>query len=254
MMLLFDNRREALCLLVVICCISHLVKAGVPCSSNTDCKSKLVTTGDSVCEDGFCTNPFQSGCLKTMAKQYGKKKKIRFARAFDKERICNSNDAEDQKHTPPRKKYDSCRKSTLNDIFTYDEVRLAPSKRISATFLSWIHQILLTEIMEVPTTMEHGDGSRGTGEVSFYDRTNGFKAVSSGFATNVVDALLEADNNDGDCSQTESPCAHVLPDVWADEPVYPLLQGEIRTFHETNSPFSISYFRHVSYKYYSRPH
>ena len=46
------------------------------------------------------------------------------------------------------------------------------------------------------------------------------------FATNVVDALVEADNNDGDCSRTESPCAHVLPDVWADEPVYPLLQGE----------------------------
>ena len=194
------------------------VQAGVPCSSNIDCKSKLVTAGDSVCEDGFCTNPFQSGCLKTMAKQYGKKKKFRIPGAFDKIRICNSDDDNSIKDESVKAEY--CRQP---DYFSYDEVRISPSNWESAIIISWVYQILLTELLDVPATMEHGDGISGRG--SFYDRKNNFVYVKSAFEKEIHTTLWKSDELEGDCSKTTEPCAHILPEVW-DSGVDPEFQCE----------------------------
>lgn len=190
-----------------------VTRAGLQCNSNLDCQSRLITPGVSICENGECTNPFEDGCLKVMAEKYGKKDDSRFSRALEMNRICNSDDKNDENN--------QCRKSPLGDIFTYEEVRIAPGKRISSVFFSWIYQILLTELMEVPSTLEHGGGRRGDG--SFYDRVNGFNTVNTGFEENVVDALLEANNQNGNCQTADKPCAHIMPDVWANDEVY---QGE----------------------------
>ena len=220
MIILFNNRRQALCLLAVICCIQHTVKAGVPCTSNIDCKSKLITAGDSVCEDGFCTNPFQSGCLQTMAKQYGNKKEFRIPGVFDRIRICNS---DDNLIKDEAVKAEFCRQP---DYFSYDEIRISPSNWESAIIISWVYQILLTELLDVPVTMEHGDGMNGKG--SFYDRKNNFVYVKSAFEKEIHTTLWKSDELDGDCSKTTDPCAHILPEVW-DSSLDPELQCEFET-------------------------
>ena len=78
--------------------------------------------------------------------------------------------------------------------------------------VSWIQQIILSEIYGVPVTMELGKGN--SPEASFYDDENRFTIPDNIY---LIDALLEADRVGGDCSLTDQPCAHVLPEVWTSE-------------------------------------
>ena len=185
---------------------SHATIYGVPCTTDNDCSdSQGLIQGVSVCENGKCTNPFEQGCLNVMSEKYGKKN-IPFPSAFEKTRICNSDDD----ITPEDKKI--CRKSTLADYFLYDEVRIAPSNWEAAVMMAWIYQILLTEVVEVPVTLENGDGKIGVG--SFYDRTNGFTFVDGEYERDIITTIWEAERVGGNCTKTDKPCAHMLPDVW----------------------------------------
>ena len=76
-----------------------------PCKRNDDCKSSL-------CEDGFCISPFESGCL-------SRQNRTRFT-----DRVCNSND----KHLGSR----SCRDPDME----YVEIRVAPGNWESALLVS----------------------------------------------------------------------------------------------------------------------
>lgn len=181
--------------------VSVYAAAGVVCNTDDDCGSNGLIRGVSVCENGKCTNPFEKGCLKAMSEKHGKKE-IRYPKALEQTRICNSDDGESQER---------CREKV--GTLAYDEVRIAPSNWESAIFMSWIYQIVLTEMLEVPATMKYKDGKKGAG--SFYDRSNGFDVTNdSNDAPSFTDTLLEADKLDGDCSKTDKPCAHILPDVW----------------------------------------
>ena len=191
-------------LLTAIFIPAPLITASVRCTTNSDCESKLITPGVSICEDGKCTNPFERGCLQTMADAYGMKKDFRIPGVFNRTRLCNSDDEISER----TKQW--CRKP---DFFAYDEVRIAPSNWESAVLLSWVYQILLTEVLEVPATMEHGDGIRGKG--SFYDRDNAFVFPASAFEKIIHTTLWKSDELDGDCSKSIEPCAHILPDVWS---------------------------------------
>ena len=185
---------------------SYATRYGVSCTTDNDCgESQGLIRGVSVCENGKCTNPFEQGCLHTMGKKYGTKS-IQVPSAFEEIRICNSDDGLKQgleKH---------CRKPTLADFFQYDEIRIAPSNWESAIFMSWIFQILLTELLEVPATIENGDGKKGVG--SFYDRNNGFTFVDGNYENEIHTTLWESERLQDNCSKTDKPCAHVLPDIW----------------------------------------
>lgn len=183
-----------------------VIRAGLACNSNSDCQSKLITPGVSTCENGECTNPFERGCLKIMAEKHGEKD-FRVASVFEKMRICNSDDDV----ISGNKEW--CRQPDFSDFFSYDEVRIVPGNWESAVIIGWVYQILLTEVLEVPATMEYGDGVRGRG--SFYDRNSAFIYVSSDFEQEVHTALWKADDLSGDCSKTEEPCAHIIPEVWS---------------------------------------
>ena len=181
--------------------VQLLVVCGVPCNNDKDCgESQDLIQGVSICENGKCTNPFEQGCLNVMSEKHDKKD-IPFPSAFEKSRICNS---DDDKHF--------CRKPKLADFFLCDEVRIAPSNWESSIIMAWIYQILLTEILEVPVTLENADGKKGVG--SFYDRTNGFTFVDGDYESMIHLTLLESERVKGDCSKTNKPCAHVLPDIW----------------------------------------
>ena len=182
---------------------------GLSCTTNDDCsESQEVIQGVSVCENGKCTNPFELGCLNVMGEKYGKKN-IRFPSVFETTRICNSDDDINMTAVEDKKR---CRKPTLADFFQYDEIRVAPGNWESAIIMAWIYQIILTEVLEVPVTIENRDGKKGVG--SFYDKTSGFTFFDGDYQNNIRKTLWESTRVKGDCSKTDKPCAHVLPDVW----------------------------------------
>jgi len=55
--------------------------------------------------------------------------------------------------------------------FDYGEIRIGPGNWESSMFGAWISQILLSEVLRVPATVETG---KGAGGCSFYDLHNNF--------------------------------------------------------------------------------
>ena len=155
------------------------VSASVECNHTSTCESAL--RSGSECLDGYCTNPFSKGCLRSIL---GEDYKLR---------TCNSQDGPGA----------TCAVSPLD----YMEVRIAPSNWESAMFYSWIIQILLSEALDVPTSIETNVGG---GALNFYDSKNGFAYPKK---ANPFDALYEA-NEVIDCLNTDKPCAHLIPEVW----------------------------------------
>ena len=81
------------------------------------------------------------------------------------------------------------------------------------------------ELLDVPSTMEHGDGIAGKG--SFYDRKSEMVIVQDEHASNLSKTLFVANDLDGDCSQSTEPCAHILPDVWKKIEMNKQARGEV---------------------------
>lgn len=126
-----------------------------------------------------------------------------------KQRICNSDDNAANDFT-------TCRKASLDSILTYDEIRIASGDWESSIFLSWIMQILMSEILDVPVTIETSQ-PRSVGSLSFYSETNDmvYPAVPYNY-----DALRRATDLNGDCNVADldsgsEACAHILPEVWS---------------------------------------
>ena len=192
------------------------VVADIACNSTSDCHRILIAPGVSICENGFCTNPFEQGCLKAMGGKYGKKNITRIKHLFDNVRICNSDDKEalvnsedlDNKHEI---KDWTCRKPNWLEHIQWDEVRIGNMPWGTAIAFSWLFQIILMEFLEVPATIEHGI-YYAPGEGSFYQRTNVEVVYASYVGSDQMDLILETHNVEGDCRKSENPCAHVLPE------------------------------------------
>jgi hypothetical protein len=75
-------------------------------------------------------------------------------------RVCNSNDPPDRRyqinnatqHQQPGQEFLTCRQPE----FDYLEIRIATGNWDSATMLGWLTQIILSELLGVPTTIESG--------------------------------------------------------------------------------------------------
>jgi hypothetical protein len=140
-------------------------------------------------EEGFCSNPFhQGGCLQ------------QFKPDWTRTRICHSDDP------PEALSGGACRLSPID----YLEVRIQSQNWESAFFGAWILQIVLSEILDVPVSIE--TGTEGL-SVDFYDVNSRFD-----YGKNSLDPLTTAFEV-GDCrlvkqSQTYEPCAHMVPESW----------------------------------------
>ena len=184
------------------------------CETTEDCIDQLITPGVSVCENNTCTNPYEQGCLKAMGDSYGKKNLTRLKNVFEEIRICNSDDyIIDDENTTDSTNLASCRQPEWKEFFEIGEIRIANSPWTSAFIFSYMIQIILTELLEVPTTTENGiDHEKGYG--SFYDREDTpFYYPWYGYYEVELDALIEASRVDGNCELTDKPCAHVIPDA-----------------------------------------
>lgn len=138
---------------------------------------------------GFGNNPYQEGCLS--AKNLTRKL-----------RVCNSEDDPNEKN---------CRRPQMD----YAEIRLIPQDWESVMFSTWIIQILLSEILDVPTTVETGDSKS---QLNFYHPDSPWDYPS---LTNFMDALENTETVDGDCSKASDnhpdgylSCGHFVAEVW----------------------------------------
>ena len=84
-----------------------------------------------------------------------------------------------------------------------------------AIVMAWIFQILLSEVLGVPSTIEGGynqtERDRDS-SFSFYDQESRYLYPKRAYP---YYALIEADIRKGDCNDATVPCAHIMPDVWA---------------------------------------
>lgn len=140
--------------------------------------------------EGAAINPFARGCLQSKVP------------GWTKWRVCNSDDDNDA----------LCRPS---DFPNYLEVRVKCQDWESVIFGSWVLQIILSELLEVPTTLETGDP---TAVMQFYDADDRFEF---GTSANNFAAFRHAAMAHGDCRNLKQPangtylnCAHVIPEVW----------------------------------------
>ena len=160
-------------------------RAAVKCFEEFDFVCQELLHPNSRCIDGFCSSPFQEGCLKA----YG---------IIDQKRICNS-------HDPPEDVGVLC--EPTSDILDYNELRILGQDWDSSMFTAWVMQIVLSELVRVPVSIE---SSGPNGNLSFYHPGLSF---DYGVASYDYDAMRRGKDL-VDCRLTDEPCAHVLPEVW----------------------------------------
>jgi hypothetical protein len=194
------------------------VSAGsaVPCKTDAECKALIPDTfpssndGDpvmllskgSVCNlgSGHCTNPFERGCLYNRLPGWKRK------------RVCNSDDADDAEALG------LCQAPEFED---YMEVRMTGGNWETAFFNAWLLQILLSEVLGVPTTLEPGLPNT---RINYYDTTG---AVDYGKIQNIQsfenaheykDCRLLREHNNNLVDGTDAvykPCLNFIPEFWS---------------------------------------
>ena len=188
-------------LLLLLTCLSSLVfvsKAAltVPCKESSECAA-IYRKGSECNADGFCTNPFYNGgCLNKLLP------------GWNKTRICNSEDP------PEAEELGYCRSSPLG----YSEIRLAARNWEAANFGAWILQILLSEILDVPTSVEGGSHDLN---LNLYDVNNGFDIGVAGVDPELKELEVAARVKDCRLVTTDTsdpaayePCMHVNQEAY----------------------------------------
>ena len=183
--LAMSSHAAFLCLFV-FWCRGMVAYAGVVCTTDAYCQSQSPLSS---CKDGFCTNPYSSGCFP------GAK------------RVCNSLDT----------KGSSERGECVPNELKYPEVRLFPHNWESAMFLTWTAQIYLSEVLHVPVTIETGSRQKF---FEFYSKDNAFDYPSDAYD---FGALKTAVTSNGACpSDSSVSCAHGMLEIWPSGQISPM--------------------------------
>ena len=180
------------------------------------CKGDVWCTDDDYCErvfregskcdlrKGICTNPFHyGGCLQS----YMAENDDGWVRH---PRVCGSDDPVEAVqlgycHPPP--------------IEHYMEVRIASENWESAFFHAWILQIVLTEILGVPASIETGLPGLN---MDFYNMHSSFDYGSNNDwaaldrSTEIRDCRMLSNITDDEEEGAYLSCAHVIPEVWSE--------------------------------------
>ncbi|CAB9530678.1 Metabotropic glutamate receptor-like protein [Seminavis robusta] len=216
----------------------------VPCDNQVDSATCTSAVGPgSECINGLCSNPFVSGCLRALLGQDTQPPNASDDNASDSSsndsniesgeaqtadpqrtlRVCNSQDDEETIAN------NLCIPSPLD----YMEIRILTGNWESSLLTAWAMQIVLSEWMQVPTSIESSSPDRMG---NFYHRYNQFQYGQTAYDYNALEVANEvgdcrfldnADVNDElflqvsgslvDLPEDDSgylPCAHVMPEVW----------------------------------------
>jgi hypothetical protein len=150
-------------------------------------------------ETGYCSNPFHhGGCLDNM------KRRKKFRHEYF--RVCTSLDDDDSVSNG------DCQ--VPEATWNYTEIRFMGNNWESVVFVTWIMQIVLTEVLGVPTSVDTNDSVK---VIDFYDKHDRFD-FGDGYDW---DAMRRASEY-MDCRKIEQPenksdyssCAHVSMEVW----------------------------------------
>lgn len=170
-------------------------EAKVACQANVECENKL--RRGSECIDGFCSNPFfTGGCLEKMKNDW---KKIR---------ACHSEDPSDAVERGVCVIPDSG--------FDYTELRISPQDWVSGAVETWILQILMSEMLGIPVTVE--TGVKGV-NADFYNLES---RIEYGRCCD-YNAMNNAKEVGGDCTKIKQDigpdaeyksCFHFIPENW----------------------------------------
>ncbi|CAB9496241.1 Metabotropic glutamate receptor-like protein [Seminavis robusta] len=207
-------------------------------STGSDFCGSLLYPG-SKCVNGFCSNPFEQGCLYTLLNSpeqvlnaYGlKSQSNQFSALLKKirsqKRICNSQDP------PDAEKNGVCANYTNHPNYSflvdaYTEVRIHGQNWASSVANAWMLQMILSEILMVPVSLETGGYDL---TVDFYDPQNTLQFVPDVDHWETLTTAADAPN--GDCQQVQQQgsqqkatnknqkywlsCAHVIPEYWDNE-------------------------------------
>lgn len=173
------------------------VSSSTACEEDSDCID-LLGRG-SVCNANTkaCSNPFESGCL------------YQRLPGWDQKRVCNSEDSDETIQNGV------CVLSHFaGSNSEYPEVRIASGNWESITFNAWLLQILYSEILGVPTTLE--PGIREAAVVDFYHPTGGWE-----WGESKVFEAFERAHELQDCRKANraagdgyEACANISPEFW----------------------------------------
>ena len=177
--------------------------SSVPCTDTATCERHFQS--GSVCRaDGTCTNPFASGCLRRLLETDHPRNQMGLPM-----RTCNSDDGWMGTRVGDESGYTQC---TIPD-FDFLEVRIGVGNWESSLMIAWILQIILSELLNVPSTIETDLPVRKGGSSSFYDIENNFTFSSSVYNWEGLETALEIPS--GDCRTVPgSNCHHIIPEVW----------------------------------------
>jgi hypothetical protein len=122
-----------------------------------------------------------------------------------KKRVCNSED-------PPEAWGEKCRYPAIAEH--YSEIRIWAGTWEAAVMQGWLVQILLSELLEVPTSVETG-APPDRAQLNFYSATNRFEF---GDDIQVIPSVQVAYDYQGDCGLRleNQTCSHFVPEIWND--------------------------------------
>lgn len=160
------------------------------CETNSQCQFSFLNTSE--CVAGSCSNPFlKGGCLKNLLPDW---KRLR---------VCNSQDTQEDADAG------HCRWG--NEGLEHMEIRISSQNWESAFFESWVMQILLSELLDVPATIETGVEGLG---LNFYDPDNAFNYGANNDWDALKNAATHLDCQNLPPSGEYQSCAHVIPEIW----------------------------------------
>ena len=170
-------------------------QAGVTCSSDADCENSY-GNGSFCLSSSVCSNPYHSGCLNALFPEDD----------LSRIRHCNSHD--DEIDNP------KCQTSEHR----YPEINIYNQDWEVALFFSWIYQIVLSEVLNVPVRVGLGRTSANLTTKESLETSNFYSLIttlpSMDGPSYPWHAIRKANELGGDCSLTEDDCIHIIPDVW----------------------------------------
>ena len=222
---------------IAACCAALLllppvVDAAVECTTNQACETAFWKGSE--CRQGFCSNPFEKGCLYNMLQDEEDMLPSLAKRIQSQVRVCNSEDPPNAAqiglcvdHSKMASFGNSVvgqmeKEDAVGNMYSdYGEVRILSQNWESGFFSAWILQIILSEFLQVPATIETGTA---TAHLNFYSPTNDF-----GYGTandwGAIKTANEAPNSDCTLLQKQNhqqlqsdeeyvSCGHVIPEFW----------------------------------------
>ncbi|KAL3909860.1 MAG: hypothetical protein SGILL_007919, partial [Bacillariaceae sp.] len=189
----------------------QIAQAALTCKTDQDCLEKLQRPESFCTEDGYCSNPFVKGCLATLRKNRNDGITENALKGIVPTRICNSDDFrseeiehdDENENTVALPTRDFCIPQDFD--FDYPEIRIHNGNWESSIFLSWILQIILMEVLQVPATV--GLTTNTTAKSSFYAVENTLEYSAEAYP---FDALQNGVN----CEMKQEPCIQVMPEIW----------------------------------------